>query len=1758
MRSSLKREVDGVREPGKAETAQEQENAIRRAYRNIARRYRKNIFNDPEKFDFQMRILNLAKEAMVRGEGLGADGWGEDDEEDKEDANATKGPGRELPGSARASDDILRQMHSWQEYALEEGVRFDDPDKPFFIGHTQHAFRDAFASNWSHFLREDIFDLWPAAATLQYQVELDGSSGGEARAKAVRLAETARQIARDALASVSGVLHECGGRDPPLAGPLPESGDSNAWVELQLKASRNLRALFAGVGAALPESCAISADREARAALLELNLEALQQLGSSDGDGHGRADVAQEIRAAHAAASAARSVATPLHCQESATLKRTALEKLWEEYQFGPLVDEAYPSDPCGLQGLAAFLEFHIGRTGELLARRAEPDRTVLRALRGLLNLQRVLARPASISSGIAGTANEDESSPTGGSGTGWRGAITDVEEAVWKGIAFPELHTAVGKLMAEIAAAGLLPDAIAAMLEHPPVTGGLEGTTLPHGREPGDIEPVRQPRFVGMDVPGYSMKPVQRYEERALRMWGDEEVEDNWDPVRLGLSYIDLTPACDLPLQVAMCFLSAALWMWRALQLLGDNCGGDGWLDTYVFEEIWSAPPEAKRVAMQFSLKRAVFELVEYAANMADHGLLPGARLAVQRTGYLLLRKVSARFGTAEDAPKVMTQLRRFLAAARLNPLWAPPLLPVSDSVFIDILSGRLHSAFLEKFRQDFVEPTAAVLPSTVPEYTLYEASLLGGGDADPIYARYEVMGALIRDTKRRWSEIEALMGEAPLRQDPTGFVLGAGRTPSAHERGKSVEFAAVRGLRIDFATGAASILLARPSSTAPPLLSLEDAAAMLAVDGLDVLQMFFDPPSEKGVGMSQYPHHPFQSVSLSRGAGRRVEAALLHAGLTVQQLASGTEVSFRAPFPLRSCTEGLCKAVPRSIQPHLQPIPFLRNEAWDSASRLVLECPRIPYWQEPAAGNILDVRFGEPQLQVHPGKQLHLLNEEEFKTWPVPKLRAAVQRAKAELGDDSDDDDNLPELEKQELVDRLLRYSDRGVLIEDEEELKGEHLFRFSRRLTHHLPALSQRWRQLARLVPLCALRAAGMVMRMQLEQMNESSIERQKELESESQSHADRLQSEQRETWRAALAEVHANLLQQLGFIDLDPGGCFTASASRSFARCCSVGDYAAECWPSQHDARQEELRCCGPAARRAGFNPQLLASVAAQLGSASPKRPAAKVLIPAVEAWLQEPTGQDSGGKLLSANVVELLAEDFQAGDVLKQQTEQVQGPAQRLSSDLAALDSGHAALMPDSGAPREAWLPVPPLSASGGRRTLYTAVALAPQLMQLDDAGIAAAKAQAASSTPGPLEEITLEALSADAQAMKRVSLEAEEQSSSFRALQEAASLVQALDQRSEELEAQGGWQKLTADLDERQADSVLEQLACGPDGWRELRGAQGLANISSGSRVRVRRRNSEDVCGTEATVEAVLALAGEPGVLATVWELSVADGSDSRRQYLDLTDPALIIGLPCTFVGANLSLFGNESKVMRNSTNERAESSLGTRPDGTGESTTDADTHDAESIDRIDRVEDLPADRPVEWPACIEVGVSTPSLAGLGLFVNLEAIGIKTGCFKDDCSHSDHFAAGSPADCARTCAKIGACRSWSFWEAAPSTCWLRGASGGKQAGNIEAGGAVSGSAACQPPREEVSFAATQQPSLFALLSGRSGTLPPDLWQETDLIGTLEEFGHLTLDELRRVPPSDRQRTALRAVAVATSGDRCGPIAAAHGTVCKEI
>ena len=74
----------------------------------------------------------------------------------------------------------------------------------------------------------------------------------------------------------------------------------------------------------------------------------------------------------------------------------------------------------------------------------------------------------------------------------------------------------------------------------------------------------------------------------------------------------------------------------------------------------------------------------------------------------------------------------------------------------------------------------------------------------------------------------------------------------------------------------------------------------------------------------------------------------------------------------------------------------------------------------------------------------------------------------------------------------------------------------------------------------------------------------------------------------------------------------------------------------------------------------------------------------------------------------------------------------------------------------------------------------------------------------------------------------------------------------------------------------------------------------------------------------------------------------------------------------------------------------------------------------------------------------------------------------------------------------------------------PSTCWLRALG---LPGRFDTPGAVSGLKSCVPHE------ARPQATLWQRLLGPSGTVPAPLWHEKQLLKALEEFGHMTVEEL---------------------------------------
>eukprot|EP00747_Dinoflagellata_sp_TGD_P167854 gnl/TRDRNA2_/TRDRNA2_193076_c0_seq1.p1 gnl/TRDRNA2_/TRDRNA2_193076_c0~~gnl/TRDRNA2_/TRDRNA2_193076_c0_seq1.p1 ORF type:complete len:188 (+),score=31.22 gnl/TRDRNA2_/TRDRNA2_193076_c0_seq1:52-615(+) len=100
-----------------------------------------------------------------------------------------------------------------------------------------------------------------------------------------------------------------------------------------------------------------------------------------------------------------------------------------------------------------------------------------------------------------------------------------------------------------------------------------------------------------------------------------------------------------------------------------------------------------------------------------------------------------------------------------------------------------------------------------------------------------------------------------------------------------------------------------------------------------------------------------------------------------------------------------------------------------------------------------------------------------------------------------------------------------------------------------------------------------------------------------------------------------------------------------------------------------------------------------------------------------------------------------------------------------------------------------------------------------------------------------------------------------------------------------------------------------------------------------------------------------------------------------------------------------------------------------------------------------------------EWPSCYEQDVAIRN-AGQGLFANLQGFGATSGCFKDDCWHTDKFTASAIESCPKVCISLPRCEFW-VWgkEGDENKCWFRTGDAGREA----AEGWISGSRACKPP-----------------------------------------------------------------------------------------
>lgn len=101
------------------------------------------------------------------------------------------------------------------------------------------------------------------------------------------------------------------------------------------------------------------------------------------------------------------------------------------------------------------------------------------------------------------------------------------------------------------------------------------------------------------------------------------------------------------------------------------------------------------------------------------------------------------------------------------------------------------------------------------------------------------------------------------------------------------------------------------------------------------------------------------------------------------------------------------------------------------------------------------------------------------------------------------------------------------------------------------------------------------------------------------------------------------------------------------------------------------------------------------------------------------------------------------------------------------------------------------------------------------------------------------------------------------------------------------------------------------------------------------------------------------------------------------------------------------------------------------------------------------------------YPSCLEKDVVIRN-AGRALFFNVAGFGATQGCFQDDCTLSDKFAAKSMESCINLCYTVPECSWWTFGEEnGQGKCWIRVADDGRE--KQEGKGWVSGAKVCLHP-----------------------------------------------------------------------------------------
>ena len=472
----------------------------------------------------------------------------------------------------------------------------------------------------------------------------------------------------------------------------------------------------------------------------------------------------------------------------------------------------------------------------------------------------------------------------------------------------------------------------------------------------------------------------TRQYEENlALKLR-----QNRWTAMEAAEAYLDLIAKCRQPVEVAMCFLNASLWLLKRLQEKSSN--------------------ESALPSDIYSLKMAVIHYLTQAFIVAKSSLHPGMQLYIARiaTGAsLLAMKLAGIQATSNDAEQIVQFLYNFVHSARLCPFWKGPVILVSEANVLELMTGKQHSTFVSALQH--IPKRFCHLKQSELMYQLYENDLTDLHKLDNLQQiKQQAMQELLQEKGLTWGGVSNLMNSSLNLRSSEGWI-------DIHQPvTMNLDYSEIKGLKVHL--GGPSILnpptldlLVVPSNGTDGIVSQCDVDTFLTLDPQNLMPLYFslDPPSRNE------KYHPFQELRYHPNGILNTEVlqTLFEADYIMKFFSIGSEVSANAPFDQRPCIQGLISKLPPHLRAALKPVHEY-GELKGNMFRFWIEAKEMKYDIQ-VSGHEVTVKCGDPdmiirnhRIYIAPNGKVYDTEDESDPNSPQAQFAANLTKHYDEIG--------------------------------------------------------------------------------------------------------------------------------------------------------------------------------------------------------------------------------------------------------------------------------------------------------------------------------------------------------------------------------------------------------------------------------------------------------------------------------------------------------------------------------------------------------------------------------------------------------------------------------------------------------------------------------------------------------------------------------------------------------------------------------------